>query len=134
MITRDVQLHTGLMLGSDRSTNAVIREEILDDELAVLESGHADMRLVHRRIMMRRVVGLGPLAPPSEEILRKITRTDWEVLEKAMERLDNELALDAGLIERAGDPGAGRDEPGGSAPGDASADPDPLSVHGVDAD
>jgi len=120
MLTREVTLHTGLMLGEERHLVVRFREETLGDELYVLGSGLQDL-LAHRRIMMRRVLEIGPLKPPTHEVLGKLTRTDWDLIERAMAALDAEIAAAAGLIAppQAAEGDGGRGEPGGAAPGDA---------------
>ncbi|MEM7746077.1 MAG: hypothetical protein AAF409_20475, partial [Pseudomonadota bacterium] len=119
MLTREVKLHTGMIVGaSDRAMTATIREETLEDELVALESGIEGLR-AHRTIMMRRVTKIGDLDDPQPAVLRKLTRTDWELIERSLQKLDLELAEAAGLVERGGGPDAGRDEPGRAAPGDA---------------
>lgn len=123
MQTREVTLQTGIIVGtSGRAMSATIREGTLDDELVVLESGFSGL-LLYRKTMIRRVRKIGALENPEENIIRKLTDTDWELLENAMTKLDKELALAAGLIKPDGfedpepDP-AGRDEPGEAAGSD----------------
>lgn len=121
MLTREVTLHTGLLLGEERHLVVRFREETLSDELDVLGSGLQGL-IAHRRIMMRRVLEIGPLKPPAYEVLGKLTRTDWELIERAMAALDAEIAVEAGLIPKPGaapEEDGGRGEPGGTAPGDA---------------
>ncbi|MEM6905999.1 MAG: hypothetical protein AAF568_08905 [Pseudomonadota bacterium] len=115
MIIREVKLLSGVKLGETRHTAATIREETLDDELAVLEEGAGDMQLKHRRIMMRRVIRLGELDKPNPALLRKLTRVDWDLIETAMVAMDEELEAEAKALS--GSTG-GRSEPGGGAPGD----------------
>lgn len=117
MITRKVTLGTGLKIGTAVSKEATIREETLGDELDVLEAGLKGT-LAHRRIMMRRVSAIGQLENPAPEVIAKLTRTDWELIEEALNALDLELAKEAGLVKGAEADKAGRDEPGGAAPGD----------------
>lgn len=117
MKTRDVTLHGGIRVGDGIATRAVIREETLDDELRQLEGGRTGL-LAHRMSMMDRVSRIGDLDNPAPEVLRKLSRTDWELLERAMQELDHDLATEAGLIDAEGNPKAGRDAPGGAAGGD----------------
>lgn len=119
MITREVRLHTGIKVDETGMSKIVtIREEVLDDELTLLETGLDGLR-AHRLIMMRRVVQIGSLASPDASIVRKMTRTDWELVERGLQKLDLELSIESGLTKPAGDSNAGRDEPGGATPGDA---------------
>lgn len=119
MLTREVTLQTGIRVGSDGPAKiATIREETLGDEIAALEKGTSGI-LAHRQIMMARVVKIGSLEAPTEAVLKKLTRTDWELIEFAIREMDLELGRQAGLIDQAGDPiEPGRAEPGGEAPGD----------------
>ncbi|MEM7424174.1 MAG: hypothetical protein AAF334_10655 [Pseudomonadota bacterium] len=118
MITREVQLHTGLKIGDDQVTVAVIREETLGDELDALEAGHDGVK-AHRKIMMARVIRLGTLDHPQEAVLKKLSRTDWELIERDLQTLDLDLAKAAGLLDDNGEPvERGRSQPGGEAPGD----------------
>lgn len=121
MITREVRLHTGIVVGEGRAMVAEISEDTVEDELTLLSSGVTGL-LAHRRLMMSRVKRLGDLVDPSPKIVAKLTRTDWELIERALRQLDLELGVQAGLytpdgelIEVAG----GREQPGGAAPGDA---------------
>lgn len=119
MLTREVKLHTGIKVGEGpRAMTATIREETLEDELAVLDAG-LDGVAAHRAIMMRRVKQLGDLQDPSRAIVGKLTRTDWELIERDLDKLDLELSVASGLVAPSGDTGddGGRDEPGGAAPG-----------------
>lgn len=117
MITREVQLHTGIVVGEGRAMVAEVREETLADELDALGSGLEGLA-AHRRVMIRRVKRLGDLDSPSRDIVAKLTRTDWELIERAMMAMDLELAVAAGLVTHSGEAG-GRAEPGGETPGDA---------------
>lgn len=116
MLNCEVTLFTGMTFGKERLHNATIREETLGDELAVLDAGNVGT-LVHRRIMIRRVIKIGTLDNPSEEIVAKLTRTDWELLENAMIKMDTERSIAAGLAKPEAEVNGGRDEPGGEAPG-----------------
>lgn len=118
MRTRSVTLQTGIRAGERTATVAEIREETLDDELRQLESGRSGL-LAHRLTLMDRVSRIGDLDNPAPEVVRKLTRTDWELLERAMQELDHDLAVEAGLIDAEGNAKAGRDEPGEAAEGDA---------------
>lgn len=118
MRTRSVTLQTGIRAGDRTATQAEVREETLDDELRQLESGRSGL-LAHRLTLMDRVSRIGDLANPAPEVVRKLSRTDWEILERAMTELDHDLAVEAGLIDAEGNPKPGRDQPGGAAEGDA---------------
>lgn len=116
MIQREVKLHTGLKIGDARAMTALIREETLADEMSQLDLGQEGLR-AHRNIMMRRVVRLGGVEGPTPDLLGRLTRTDWDLIERALLGIDAELAQAAGLLT--GGDAAGREEPGGTAPGDA---------------
>lgn len=88
-----------------------IREETLDDELFALEAGLDGVRL-NRAISLRRIFKTGPLENPGEEILRHLTRVDFDLVELALAKMDVELATAAGIVP------AGRAEPDGKASGD----------------
>lgn len=120
-LTRKVKLHTGLIVGEGgRAMEATIREETLGDELDAVSAGLSG-RALDLHIAKARVVAIGDLANPVQGVLKTLSRTDWELIELAQQRLDLELSIEAGLIttgEVEGS-GSGRDEPGGAAPGDA---------------
>ena len=118
MLKREVKLHDGLLIGSGKAITAMIREETLEDEMIALELGLSGV-LLDRTITMRRIISIGSTQNPIPEILRKLTRADFDLIEMAQGALDVEIGVAAGLLKKDG--GGGRDEPGASTPGDADA-------------
>lgn len=119
MITREVRLHFGIKVGTGEAKTATIREETLGDELDVADAGHVGVSM-HRRIDMARVTRLGDLENPAPEIIARLRRADWELIERALRKMDAEISIEAGLTQPVeGDDAAGREEPGRAAPGDA---------------
>lgn len=114
---RTVKLHDGLTVGEGgKAMEAEIRSEIFEDEIIGLESGLSGL-LLHYAILMRRIVRIGTLQNPTPDVIRKMSRTDAELINKAVTAMDAELAVQSGLIAPAGGNAGGRDEPGGAAPG-----------------
>lgn len=118
MLRREVKLHDGLLIGGGAAKTATIREETLDDELVALESGLSGV-LLDRTITMRRIVSIGSMENPMPEILRKLTRADFDLIEMAQGALDLEIGVAAGLLKK--DDSGGRDGPGDPTPGAADA-------------
>ncbi len=116
MMVREVPLHRGLNIGTSKAMVATIREETVGDELAALNAG-LDGRALERHVTFRRIARLGSLEQPDEAILLQLARVDLDLIERAMIKMDVEIASEAGLLK---EDGASREEkPGVEASGEA---------------
>ena len=118
MITREVTLHHGIKFDGEPVKTVTIREETVGDQAEVLASGITG-QLLDLRIRMRRVKRIGALQDPTPEIVAKLTQTDWEIVVRAMDKMDMDEAIAAGLVKPEADADRGREEPGGDTPGTA---------------
>ncbi|MFP3945146.1 MAG: phage tail assembly protein [Alphaproteobacteria bacterium] len=91
MKTRDVELHTGLTVGGETVKHVTVRESNIGDIIDAEKDAEGHLTRFTVENVRRRIVRFGNLdGPISMDIMRKLTETDFELINQACVAIDKE--------------------------------------------